>query len=763
MMNWSFQRIFKQTDFPYYLLSFLGGFCIYILKLASIVKVLDELGMEFYPALMLIQGISIFIALKLSEHKASQSPFKFCTFVFISGFTVVTIGNASVLQFSSGSHLFPVSLFITCSILLSLLEVNMNDIVFSQVSLLKNPRIATSLALSEESGALFGAIITFIGGSLAHSNMTLAISLVPFLLCAGLLSIINNSGETNKKEFVRETKPHSPVPLRFYPFSFLVIGLFVSLLCLKHLQGFTVMVGFDKLKGSGGESLTKIFSEFSIIQTSLIFVVLMCSLLIKKRLPNWSKGIKSFLSIQTVSMGLLVVIPNPFLYLGTGAIRKIWQHTFLEESINILNTSLPHAIRIRIRSLIERYGQLIAYSLLSIVSYLCINKITPMWFAWVLTAGIGCIGLYLRQKLFTTLSDYQVGNIVRSDIYEAVNSCYTLANPEAANHSMALISLMSQNPRPILLKAIIKSLGHMHSEESIEPLMNIYEKNTREDVQLAAIEALLKFKSHEIDYFLLKCLEKIIVEQTSLGEIRRSIFTAITSRLNEIAIPKLLGILKDNASDERIIANVLIVMGEIAIKRNDVALLEKISEYLAPKYSRRVRANALMFLFHHKKFHAKARSTFGTFLASNHEYDRSAVAFLAGELALKGMMGFVLENSKAQAHQNSTLLMSLLKMGYDESSFLCADLVLNGSQDQRIIALNQLSAINNNNIRYKVYFQVLERFPQRINEFLKLLVESNRDYDDDRCLIHKEAKRMGLPVFEDNELFVKKESELKAA
>ena len=140
MMNWSFQRIFKQTDFPYYLLSFLGGFCIYILKLASIVKVLDELGMEFYPALMLIQGISIFIALKFSEHKASQSPFKFCTFVFISGFTVVTIGNASVLQFSSGSHIFPVSLFITCSILLSLLEVNMNDIVFSQVSLLKNPR-----------------------------------------------------------------------------------------------------------------------------------------------------------------------------------------------------------------------------------------------------------------------------------------------------------------------------------------------------------------------------------------------------------------------------------------------------------------------------------------------------------------------------------------------------------------------------------------------------------------------------------------------
>jgi hypothetical protein len=344
-----------------------------------------------------------------------------------------------------------------------------------------------------------------------------------------------------------------------------------------------------------------------------------------------------------------------------------------------------------------------------------------------------------------------------------VNSCYSLANPEASNHAMAMISLMNQKPKPMLLKAIIKSLGNMHSEEAIIPLMQIYQTNTREDVQLAAIESLLKFKSHEIDYFLLKSLQKVIEEQTSLGEIRRSIFTAITSRLSDVAIPTLLGILKNNPEDQRIIANVLIVMGEIAVKQNDIALLDKISEYLGPQYTRRVRANALMFLFHHKRYHAKASSIFGTFLASNDEYDRSAVAFLAGELHLKGMMGFVLENSKTQSHHNSTLLMALLKLGYDEATYLCADLILN-VPEQRIVALNQLSAINNNSTRYKVYFEVLEKFPDRINEFLQLLVKSNRDYDDDRCLIHKEAKRLGLEVMEDNQLFLsEKPKEVKAA
>jgi hypothetical protein len=58
---------------------------------------------------------------------------------------------------------------------------------------------------------------------------------------------------------------------------------------------------------------------------------------------------------------------------------------------------------------------------------------------------------------------------------------------------------------------------------------------------------------------------------------------------------------------------------------------------------------------------------------------------------------------------------------------------------------------------------VLERFPERINEFLELLMKSNRDYDDDRCLIHKEAKRLGLEVMEDNQLFVSSQPKIAKA
>ena len=46
-----------------------------------------------------------------------------------------------------------------------------------------------------------------------------------------------------------------------------------------------------------------------------------------------------------------------------------------------------------------------------------------------------------------------------------------------------------------------------------------------------------------------------------------------------------------------------------------------------------------------------------------------------------------------------------------------------------------------------------------VNDFLHLLVKSNRDYDEDRCLIHKEAKRLGLNVLEDNQLFLNEQAQ----
>jgi len=161
MKRWSPKSLLTQTDTPYYLLSFLGGFCIYILKLASVVKVLDDLGMEFYPWLMLIQGISIYSAIKITEIKSRKNPFLFASLVFLAGLFIVAVGNLPFFDSLNQSIAFPISIFICSSILLSLIEIHLNDIIFSQISLLKNTRIATTLALFEETGALTGSIFTF--------------------------------------------------------------------------------------------------------------------------------------------------------------------------------------------------------------------------------------------------------------------------------------------------------------------------------------------------------------------------------------------------------------------------------------------------------------------------------------------------------------------------------------------------------------------------------------------------------------------------
>jgi hypothetical protein len=281
--------------------------------------------------------------------------------------------------------------------------------------------------------------------------------------------------------------------------------------------------------------------------------------------------------------------------------------------------------------------------------------------------------------------------------------------------------------------------------------MKIYHTNKREDVQLAVINGLLRFKSHEVDYFLLSALQKIIEEQTSLGEMRRSIFKAITKRLKDISIPLLLSLLKKNPEDDRILANAIIVMGEIASERRDEDLYCIISEYCAPHYSRRVRVNALLFIYGRKKYYKVAFDCFSFLVTSKDDFDKGAVSFLAGELKLKGLIPFVVDRSEQFKHKNSTLLIALLKLKYKEAPFLLALYIRQQSSEQVQVCLNQLNGLEAN-LRFEVYDTFMSLYPQKIAHLLQLLVSSKRDFEEDVKAIWSESLRLGLTLEEELEI-----------
>jgi hypothetical protein len=56
-------------------------------------------------------------------------------------------------------------------------------------------------------------------------------------------------------------------------------------------------------------------------------------------------------------------------------------------------------------------------------------------------------------------------------------------------------------------------------------------------------------------------------------------------------------------------------------------------------------------------------------------------------------------------------------------------------------------------IRYKVYFEVLNHYSSRVGEFIEYLRLSERDFDQDRRVIQSEADRLGLDTVKDDSIF----------
>ena len=360
---------------------------------------------------------------------------------------------------------------------------------------------------------------------------------------------------------------------------------------------------------------------------------------------------------------------------------------------------------------------------------------------------------YFRKKLFAALVEYQISNLLQKNVYEAVSSCYCLAHKEASLYAPTLGSLLTKNPRPMLTKAIIYTLGEMQHPTSIDLLINRYSETEREDIQLCIIQAIMKYDSHKVDLFLLECLEQMVLNQVSLGEIRRTIFTSITSKIDSIAIPMALRLLKNNSENQRIIANIMLILGELSIIRKDKSLFELLLQYTDYKYSRRIRSNAFMYLFTHKDFKHYAMSGISEYIVSGHEHDRSAAAFLAGELSLKGMYHYVKQLSIETECKNSTVEISLLKLDDQDAPKNVADIVFSDDANSSLTCLNQLNSIEKEQTRYKVYNYILDHYQDKLGVFMKLLSDTKRNFDEDRRKIYEATISRNIAIDDRDFLF----------
>jgi HEAT repeat protein len=745
---------------PYtFLMTFLLGWAGYSLKLVSILKLIEGLSISYLPAMMIVQGFFLYFSLKLVQKFRLKFPkSNFLFFYSILALVVFCAGHPFVTDLVEAHGLkilFNSGLFLFSFLGISVSEILIKDIQAKNLSVLKNPHQAGQLTLALEVGIIFAAAGTLMTNGESVSLMVASWNSTPFILSLGFFIIFSFFKQDANVESNRAISvvTESKVNPFYYPFIPYLLAVVTLILVSKNIQGYASLLGMIEWKKSGGGTMAIIFSKFNIVQTLIILASLVPSFFKQKSNPNWAMGLNVYFIIQACSMAVLCIYSPAFILVGTGIFRKVIQHSLVLKSMQQLESSIPSEVRAQIKILQESFGQGVAFVVSGLLLALTLNGPVPELVVWGFGLVFAVVGVVYRKKLLTTLNEFQVANIVKTDVFQAISALHGLANKESSKHYMALVNLLENNPRPILAKALIYSLGKMEKENAIPYIISYYKKHDREDVHLEIINSLCTFQSHKINLFLSKCLQDIILKQTSLGELRVSVFKILSTRIKDIALLTLMDILEENKNNPPVLANAIILLGEMAVENNDHELFKILSEFLSSNYPRRVRVNAILYLYHSRDHSQSSLEALDTFLTSSDQFDRTSVAFVAGNLQLKGLLPFIIKSSEELKHSNSTLLVSLLKLGYKKAATLFAELIMNAEEKECLTALNQFNTISSAQMRYLVYDALILNYPNDLKRFNAMLRKTQRNFDLDRQVINAEAKRLGLEIEENKTIY----------
>jgi len=639
----------------------------------------------------------------------------------------------------------------------------LNDLNELHTADVKNPTVSKHTVYSKTVGVVLPALlmVAIYKLKLNHivSYLTIAagiISIIASVVISGQYQAIEK--QVKRQDNIESQFEHSTefskdnLPFLYLFFGFLFIGM-----VLLGTQMWTGLIGLYEYKESKS-IITQQMLAYVLLVHGLVYSITNILSFNSKytQQKQWFHGHYVLFSVTAVfAIVHFLATKSSWMIISSFACFSI-ALPLVQQNLKVVWEKIPSFIKSKIEEINHVY--LFGSATFFIGSMVWVSMTTSLSIKsiWLVMAIFAISGFAIMQELHRVFSDYHVGNILRGDIYDAVECCQLLANPQSQGHYMALISILKQNPRPILAKAILKTLGAMKSPEVVDDLIEFYHQAHREDIKVETVRALSNYQSHHLDLFLLETLESIVQDDAFKTEEKRELFHAIALKLETIAIPTVLKILKDHADNFRIIANSILVLGELAVQTQDESLFYLLSKYLAPIYSRRIRANATLYLYMNKDYRKFANACVSSLLTSGNEYDRNAVAYIAGELKLESLTPFILEASSKIQHQSFTLLISLLKLGYPTAAQILADRIINGEKTMVIDLMKQINMIKDTHSRHAIYFQIFSKYPSKVHYLLEMMSLSEKNFDRDRITLHREAIKLGIHIPRDRKLFLDK-------
>jgi len=132
--------------------------------------------------------------------------------------------------------------------------------------------------------------------------------------------------------------------------------------------------------------------------------------------------------------------------------------------MNMLLSSIPKSIRFEVKSKSQKYAHVAGFLTLSIFSFLAIEKYISFEQVWLVALAFSLSGIWIVRILLRKLNFFHITNIMDFktcpfNVYEAINSCFALANKDATQYYSILSKIMeNKENRPIFTKALVHAI-----------------------------------------------------------------------------------------------------------------------------------------------------------------------------------------------------------------------------------------------------------------------------------------------------------------
>ncbi len=734
---------------------FFLGCSSYSLRLVSILKLLGSESLSIYPQLMLIQGVSLLFSVKIFKAVSRNRSSVFNCLTLFFGFVIVYVGlTFREMDFYQQKYdlFYNGALFLLSSANLVAFEITSKMMMTKRVSLLRSPKFTQVLVFVMELGVLSSTALSYLNTKynfIDHHQL----ALIPFIIVTPLILYFSflkkeRSFDTPEKAIqLKEAKTN----IWDLPYFKLLLSLITITLITKCLGDFSLLMGINSLHKSGDMALSGVYSKVIFFQTILSLSILGLSTYRSRGSSSWLRSYKGYYILQGLSFLTLFIMPVPTTLLSAGIIRRVGKRSLLDKANAVLDESIPSGNRFDVKEAYLRYSQAIAFLFLGAFSYVYINGFLHNRLMWAIAVVTPIIGHKVVTQLFKKFSGFHAENVINfhespTTNFQAVESAYALAAPEAKGYQRIFVDVIKREPKSILKRALIFALGEMGNEKSVTPLIEIYNTDTREDMRAQVLEALLKFKSYQVDLFFQQTLFNMITEPSQKGIIRLSLCSIMAKRNSHATIMYALTAHEKFQSSSELLPNIIQVIGFVANSSNDQWLYKFLLQYLKDTHHPKVRQQAIIALYPNRKFKEQVQKALSFLERSSDANERALIANVAQILELNEYTHYLKNLDRVLRNENSEVLVALASLGDKAATFKLIKFIINRDLDLSMAAISQFHSIQNTRSRHEIYYELINEYPDLTSPFLDKLRKSGRDFNNDLEVITAEAAKVGLKL-----------------